>query len=57
MILGEIIGGFSLFIYQYPSLNKNEQTKYFKIQLIHNRKQDIIGDKITKRILLIFFNL
>ena len=55
MILGEIIGGFSLFIYQYPSLNKNEQTKYFKIQLIHNRKQDIIGDKIPKRILLIFF--
>ena len=55
MILGEIIGGFSLFIYQYPSLNKNEQTKYFKIKLIHNKKKDTIGVGKIKRILLIFF--
>ena len=53
MVLGEIIGGLSLYLYQFTSWKKKKQTKYFGISLIHNRKRKIVRDKHTKRYLLI----
>ena len=55
MTFGEIIGGSTIYIYQYITLKKKKQVKYFGIDLIHNMKYMGSVDGHFKKILLIFF--
>ena len=55
MTLGEIIGGFSIFMYQNNSWKEKKKTKYFELKLIYNEKEEIeVADGRFKRIILIF---
>ena len=49
--LGHIIGGLSIYLYQYKSFNKNKTTKYFGLKLIHNKANVKSKDKPLKIIL------
>ena len=53
MVLGEILGGLSIFLYQYNSWKKNNVTKFFKVYSYQNKK--IVGGGSLKKGLLIFF--
>ena len=56
MTLGEIFGGLTIFLYQYISIKRKKETKYFGIKLIYSEdNQIIIGDRLVKKIVLIFF--
>ena len=55
MILGEIIGGISIFLYQFKSIRKKEETKYFGLYLIYNEEEIKIKDNMYIITLLIFF--
>ena len=54
-ILGKIIGGLIIYIYQYYLMKKNKQSKYFGINLIDNKKNKKGKDSKIKILLLIFF--
>ena len=52
-ILGEIIGGLSIYLYQYRNSQKNKQTKLFNITLTTNKDIMKYKDKNFKIIILI----
>ena len=52
MVLGEIMGGLLIYLYQYHSAIKKKEIKYFGIDLIYNQKRT--GDGTLKRLLLLF---
>ena len=54
MVLGEIIGGATLYFYQYNSQIKNKEIKYFRIHLIYNTQKIIVEGGSLKIGLLIF---
>ena len=54
MTLGEIIGGFSIFMYQKNSWKEKKITKYFEVELIYNEKEIEARDRQFKKIILIF---
>ena len=54
MTLGEIIGGFSIFMYQKNSWKEKKITKYFEVELIYNEKEIKARDRQFKKIILIF---
>ena len=35
--LAQIMGGLSIYLYQYKAFKKNENTKYFGLELIYNK--------------------
>ena len=53
MILGEIMGGLLIFLYQYNSKRKRKETKYFGLNLIYYK--NIARDGNFKKALLICF--
>lgn len=53
--LGDIIGGLSIYIYQYKTFKKIEKTKYFDLELIYNKANMKAKDK-TLKILILFKN-
>jgi len=55
LTLGQIIGGLSIYLYQYKSFYKNKKIEYFGLELIYNRVNIKPKDKPLKIILLIFF--
>ena len=55
MILGEIIGGLSIYLYQYESIKQKKKVKYFGINLIVNQKGNRIKDGKIKIFFLIIF--
>ena len=52
-ILGEIIGGLSIYLYQYRNSQKNKQTKLFNITLTTNKDIMKYKDKNFKIIILV----
>ena len=54
--IGQIIGGLSIYLYQYRAFYKNENVKYFGLELIHNKANIKQKDKPFKIIILIFFS-
>ena len=54
MTLGEIIGGFSIFMYQNNSWKEKKKTKYFELELIYIEEEIEVADGRFKRIILIF---
>ena len=46
--LGDIIGGLSIYIYQYKTFKKTEKTKYFDLELIYNKANMKAKDKTLK---------
>ena len=54
MTLGEIIGGFSIFMYQKNSWKEKKKAKYFELELIYNEKEIEARDRQFKKIILIF---
>ena len=53
--LGQIIGGLSIYLYQYRNVFKNKHIKYFGLELIHNKANLKQKDKALKILILIFF--
>ena len=53
MVLGEILGGLSIFLYQYNSWKNNKETKFFKFYPFQNKKKVERGS--LKKAILIFF--
>ena len=51
--LAQIIGGLSIYLYQYKAFNKNENTKYFGLELIYNKTNIKQKDKPLKILILI----
>ena len=51
--LENIIGGLIVFLYQRNSVKKNQEIKYFGLDIYHNQK-NIVIDGMFKKILLIF---
>ena len=54
-IVGKIIGGLIVYIWQYHFLKRNKQVKYFGINLITNKNQLRSKDNKTKIGFLLFF--
>jgi len=54
MVIGEIMGGLLIYLYQYNSKRKSQKIKYFRINLIYNKKR--AGDNKSKITLLIFLS-
>ena len=54
--LGHIIGGLSIYLYQYKSFNKNKNTIYFGLKLMQNKANIKPKDKQFTIIILIFFS-
>ena len=54
-ILGKIIGGLVVYLYQYHFLKINKQVKYFGINLIANQNQPRAKDNKIKIIFLLLF--
>ena len=52
MVLGEIMGGLLIYLYQYHSAIKKKEIKYFGIDLIYNQKRT--RDDDFKKLLLLF---
>ena len=48
MVLGEFIGGLSVYIYQSVNLRKIKEVKNFEVNIIHNRKREIKIDNYFK---------
>ena len=55
MILGEIIGGLSIYLYQSNSIKRRQNPKYFGINLYLNKKGKKEKDSIFKIGVLLFF--
>ena len=55
MTFGQIIGGFTIYIYLYINSKKKKKAKYFGIELIQNKRYKGTIDGKFKKILLIFF--
>ena len=53
MVLGEIMGGLLIYLYQYNSERKKKEIKYFGLDLIHNKNK--AKDSKLKITFLIFF--
>ena len=53
--LAQIIGGLSIYLYQYRNVFKNKHIKYFGLELIHNKANLKQKDKALKILILIFF--
>ena len=51
--LAQIIGGLSIYLYQYRAFNRNENTKYFGLELIYNKTNIKQKDKPLKILILI----
>ena len=54
-VIGKIFGGLITYLYQYQSLKRDKQIKYFGINLIHNKGKTKIKDSKTKIGILLFF--
>ena len=55
LTFGKIIGGLSVYIYQYESLKLNQKTKYFGLELLYHQDEIKPADQPLKILLLIFF--
>ena len=55
MVLGEIFGGLSIYLYQCNSKKKQKAIKYFGISLLSNINNQRVKDSIFKKIVLLFF--
>ena len=53
--LGQIIGGLSIYVYQYRAFYKNKHIKYFGLQILQNKANIKRKDKQIKILILIFF--
>ena len=54
--LGQIIGGLSIYLYQYNSIIKNKKTKYFWLKFMKDKANLKEKDKKLKILILIFFS-
>ena len=52
--LGQIIGGLSIYLYQYKSIIKNKNKMYFELKLIQNKANIKQKDKRLKILILLF---
>ena len=55
LTIGKLLGGTSVYIYQYKSLKHNQKTKYFGLELLYNKDEIKPADQPLKILLLIFF--
>ena len=53
--IGQVIGGLSVYLYQYKAFYKNKHVKYFGLKLIHNKADIKPKNKLFIILILIFF--
>ena len=53
--IGQVIGGLSVYLYQYKAFYKNKHVKYFGLKLIHNKADIKSKNKLFIILILIFF--